>query len=61
MRDGAVFTPEALERIAPGRAKHAPGERRVDQESAPRATRFNASVVLKWRDHGLQVAEPAAT
>jgi len=36
MRDGGVFTPEALERIAPGRAKHAPGEWRVEMESAPR-------------------------
>jgi hypothetical protein len=29
-------TPEALQPIAPGRAKHAPGEWRVDCESAPR-------------------------
>ncbi len=30
-----VCTPEALQPIAPGRAKHAPGERGVDLESAP--------------------------
>jgi hypothetical protein len=29
-------TPEALQPIAPGRAKHAPGEWRIEMESAPR-------------------------
>jgi hypothetical protein len=34
--DAEVCTPEALEQIDPGRAQHAPGEWRLEMESAPR-------------------------
>ena len=35
----AAFTPEALQPIAPGRAKHAPGERRVEWNPYPGGVR----------------------
>jgi hypothetical protein len=41
-----VFIPEGCEPIAPGRAKHAPGEWRVDLEYAP------------WRGAKLGVLQP---
>ena len=55
VEDSSLKDAKALERIAPGRAQHAPGERGVPLESAPRAIGLNASGVPHRRDHGFQV------
>ncbi len=55
VEDSRLKDAKALERIAPGRAQHAPGERGVPLESASRAIGLNASGVPHRRDHGLRV------
>ena len=55
VEDSSLKDAKALERIALGRAQHAPGERGVPLESASRAIGLNASGVPHRRDHGFQV------